>query len=255
MSLLLLFNSSPPAGGGDIAVNLAALNLQTQRATLDGDIQVQTATLQVATNRATISSDVQVGTATLTVTTFRATISADIEVGTAALALQTQQATIFTGEVSVNTAQLSLQTYPASIPQSGERRRKGGYGGLAGVNLRTKRFKRNEIEDQIEQIVEDVIEEVEEKEDRINAQIEGDDRIETPGQDIAARAAKLTAQNDLLVQRVRQLENLEARAAKKQIEMRVNELVRQRRRFFEDEQQASIEAIMAVLAVLESLKG
>jgi len=135
-----------------------------------------------------------------------------------------------------------------TIPASG-----GGGGGsggavsktpsfLSGINLRAKPFANKDVEKDIEVVIDEVIDEAEQVETQAP-------ELKLPGQNLARLAKKrLLAQQDLIRQ-LRKSEKLSARIAEQQLSNRINELVRQRRPFFE----ADGDDIQAILFILSEL--
>ena len=115
---------------------------------------------------------------------------------------------------------------------------------MAGISLRSQPFKVKEIEEEIEELVEEAIDEVEEIEEQL------DEQTVVPGQDIARRASNKAKLRNDLIRNLRKTEKLSKRMAERQLEGRINELVRKRRQFFADEN-ADIEAILTILLLID----
>ena len=149
--------------------------------------------------------------------------------------------------------ELLLPPHPAEYPETPPVVGGGGGGGshdphgrgrpLSGVKLRVRPFERT-IEDEIEEIVEEVIEEVEQVEEQLEV---GEPVI--PGQEIARLAGRKALAKQKLIKKLRDTERLSARLAEAKMQARINELVRQRREFFESER----EDILAILIILSEI--
>lgn len=113
---------------------------------------------------------------------------------------------------------------------------------LSKLSLRTQPIKDEEIEEQIEAIVEETIDEVE----SVERQTED---TTVPGQDIARIAAKRAITKQELIRGTRKAEKVSQRLAEAQIKARINELVRQRRKFFESDDE-DLQAILFILSEL-----
>jgi len=109
----------------------------------------------------------------------------------------------------------------------------GGGGGswdphrsLVGIKLRNQPFKSKKVEEEIEEAVEEALEEIKE--------------VEGKGRKLSGQAASFLATKKLLarqqfIRNIRGSEELSKRIAELQLEARVNELIRQRRDFLEDQ--------------------
>jgi hypothetical protein len=113
---------------------------------------------------------------------------------------------------------------------------------LQGLSLRTQPIQDEDIEEQLEETVDEVISEVE----SVEKQVE-DTKI--PGQDIARIAAKRVLARQEIVRNTRKAQRVSRKLAEAQLEARINELVRQRRQFFESENE-DLEAILFILSEL-----
>jgi Asp-tRNA(Asn)/Glu-tRNA(Gln) amidotransferase A subunit family amidase len=113
---------------------------------------------------------------------------------------------------------------------------------IQGLSLRTQPIKDEEIEDEVEEVIEQAIEEVE----SLEAQAPD---IRVPGQRIAKLASERLLKRQDIVRRTRKAEKVSQRLAEAQLRARINELVRQRREFFESEDE-DMEAILFILSEL-----
>jgi len=113
---------------------------------------------------------------------------------------------------------------------------------IQGLSLRTTPIKDEEIEEQVEEVVEQAIEEIEALEEQAPD-------VKVPGQRIAKLATKRLLARQGIVRATRKAEKVSRRLAEAQLEARITELVRQRRQFFESENE-DIEAILFILSEL-----
>lgn len=154
-----------------------------------------------------------------TVVTITASAAATYDVAANETITMTVPATALTGASPLVAPQTITVTADVATGTGGGG---GGFPGIAGIGLRKQRFSRKRLERQLERIVEQAIE---------AAEPEKEPEKEASAQDVIGLALKMLADKPRVFKDAAKSEKIDSTAAIRAVETRINELVRQRRRF------------------------